>query len=97
MSSLFLSSRALDSFDQYLFDVEKYPLIENAEEERALARQARLGDKEAAERLVTANLRFVISYVKKYQGRGLGLAELVCIGNEGLLPDLPGAVRHTRQ
>jgi RNA polymerase primary sigma factor len=34
---------------------------------------------------VTANLRFVISYVKKYQGRGLGLAELVCIGNEGLL------------
>jgi RNA polymerase primary sigma factor len=85
MSSMFLSSRALDSFDQYLFDVEKYPLIENAEEERALARQARLGDKEAAERLVTANLRFVISYVKKYQGRGLGLAELVCIGNEGLL------------
>jgi RNA polymerase primary sigma factor len=82
---MFLSSRALDSFDQYLFDVEKYPLIENAEEERALARQARIGDKEAAERLVTANLRFVISYVKKYQGRGLGLAELVCIGNEGLL------------
>ena len=39
----------------------------------------------AAERLVTANLRFVISYVKKYQGRGLNLAELVCIGNEGLL------------
>ncbi|MGQ0814012.1 MAG: sigma-70 family RNA polymerase sigma factor [Gemmatimonadota bacterium] len=75
----------MDSFDQYLYDVEKYPLIENAEEERQLARRARVGDKEAAERLVTANLRFVISYVKKYQGRGLGLAELVCIGNEGLL------------
>jgi len=82
---MFLSSRALDSFDQYLFDVEKYPLIEDPEEERELARRARAGDKEAAERLVTANLRFVISYVKKYQGRGLGLAELVCIGNEGLL------------
>lgn len=82
---MFLNSRALESFDQYLFDVEKYPLIENAEEERELARRARTGDKEAAERLVTANLRFVISYVKKYQGRGLGLAELVCIGNEGLL------------
>jgi RNA polymerase primary sigma factor len=75
----------LDSFDQYLFDVEKYPLIEEPTEERELARRARTGDKEAAERLVTANLRFVISYVKKYQGRGLGLAELVCIGNEGLL------------
>ena len=34
---------------------------------------------------MTANLRFVITYVKKYQGRGLGLAELVCIGNEGPL------------
>lgn len=82
---MFSSSRGLDSFDQYLQDVEKYPLIEDPEEERALARLARAGDKEAAERLVTANLRFVISYVKKYQGRGLGLAELVCIGNEGLL------------
>jgi RNA polymerase primary sigma factor len=82
---MFVNSRALDSFDQYLFDVEKYPLIEEAQEERELARRARTGDKEAAERLVTANLRFVISYVKKYQGRGLGLAELVCIGNEGLL------------
>jgi RNA polymerase primary sigma factor len=82
---MFANSRALDSFDQYLFDVEKYPLIEDPSEERELARRARVGDKEAAERLVTANLRFVISYVKKYQGRGLGLAELVCIGNEGLL------------
>jgi len=82
---MFVNSRALDSFDQYLYDVEKYPLIEEAAEERELARRARTGDKEAAERLVTANLRFVISYVKKYQGRGLGLAELVCIGNEGLL------------
>ncbi|NIP80825.1 MAG: sigma-70 family RNA polymerase sigma factor [Gemmatimonadetes bacterium] len=80
-----MNSRATDSFDQYLFDVEKYPLIEDPSEERALAARAREGDKEAAERLVTANLRFVISYVKKYQGRGLGLAELVCIGNEGLL------------
>jgi RNA polymerase primary sigma factor len=82
---MFSSSRGLDSFDQYLQDVEKYPLIQDPLEERALARRAREGDKEAAERLVTANLRFVISYVKKYQGRGLGLAELVCIGNEGLL------------
>src|SRR5438105_8987125 len=82
---MFSPSRGLDSFDQYLQDVEKYPLIEGPAEERALAHRARTGDKQAAERLVTANLRFVISYVKKYQGRGLGLAELVCIGNEGLL------------
>ena len=82
---MFTSSRGLDSFDQYLQDVEKYPLIQDPREERELALISLGGDKEAAERLVTANLRFVISYVKKYQGRGLGLAELVCIGNEGLL------------
>src|SRR6476620_2461262 len=82
---MFSPSRGLDSFDQYLQDVEKYPLSDDPAEERALAHRARAGDKQSAERLVTANLRFVISYVKKYQGRGLGLAELVCIGNEGLL------------
>src|SRR5678816_4946915 len=42
------------------------------------------GDEWAAERLVTANLRFVIAYVKRYQGHGLELSELVAIGNEGL-------------
>ena len=82
---MFSSPHALGSFDQYLQDVEKYPLIQDRREERELARRARRGDKEAAERLVTANLRFVISYVKKYQGRGLDISELVCIGNEGLL------------
>jgi len=82
---MFASERGLDSFDQYLRDVERYPLIQDRAEERELAVRARRGDKEAAERLVTANLRFVIAYVKRYQGRGLGLAELVCIGNEGLL------------
>ena len=82
---IFFDARALDSFDQYLQDVERYPLIEDPMEEREIARRARAGDRAAAERLVTANLRVVISYVKKYQGRGLNLAELVCIGNEGLL------------
>jgi RNA polymerase primary sigma factor len=73
------------AFDQYLHDIQKLPLITDAQEERRLARLARKGDEKAAERLVTANLRFVISYVKKYQGHGLDLSELVAIGNEGLL------------
>ena len=82
---MFSSSRGLDSFGQYLEDVAKYPRIRDLWEERELARRSRAGDREAAERLVTANLWFVISFVKRYQGRGLGLSELVCIGNEGLL------------
>src|SRR5437016_7106645 len=73
------------AFDQYLQDIQKLPLIDDPEEEKRLARLAQKGDEAAAERLVTANLRFVISYVKKYQGHGLDLSELVAIGNEGLL------------
>ena len=73
------------AFDQYLYDIQKLPLISDPAEERRLARLAQKGDEAAAERLVTANLRFVISYVKKYQGHGLELGELVAIGNEGLL------------
>jgi RNA polymerase primary sigma factor len=75
----------LNSFDQYLRAVEKHPLFEDREKEREVARRAKEGDREAAHRLVTANLRFVISYVKKYRGNGLSLEELVSIGNVGLV------------
>lgn len=78
-------SLSATAFDQYLGDVRKLPMIPSVEEERRLAERARRGDQEAAERLVTGNLRFVISYVKRFQGHGLDLAELVAIGNEGLL------------
>jgi RNA polymerase primary sigma factor len=81
----FFRSSPSTAFDQYLHDIQKLPLITDAAEERRLARLAQQGDAAAAERLVTANLRFVISYVKKYQGHGLDLSELVAIGNEGLL------------
>ena len=73
------------AFDQYLLDIRKLPLISDPREERKIALRARRGDRLAAERLVTANLRFVISYVKRFQGHGLDLSELVAIGNEGLL------------
>jgi RNA polymerase primary sigma factor len=82
--TLFRSSPS-GSFDQYLHDIQKLPMITDQAEERRLARLALAGDERAAERLVTANLRFVISYVKRYQGHGLDLSELVAIGNEGLL------------
>lgn len=76
---------AAESFEQYLRDIKNLPMITDIEEERALARQARAGCPTAAERLVTANLRFVIAFVKRYQGHGLDLGDLVAIGNEGLL------------
>ncbi|HXE57097.1 MAG TPA: RNA polymerase sigma factor RpoD/SigA [Gemmatimonadales bacterium] len=73
------------AFEQYLQELQRLPMITDPEEERRLGRRARAGDRAAAERLVTANLRFVIAYVKRFQGRGLDLPELVAIGNEGLL------------
>ncbi len=81
----YFRSSPSSAFDQYLQEIQKLPLIDDPAEERRLARRAQKGDEKAAERLVTANLRFVISYVKKYQGHGLDLSELVAIGNEGLL------------
>ncbi|MGE3617386.1 MAG: sigma-70 family RNA polymerase sigma factor, partial [Gemmatimonadales bacterium] len=78
-------SSAGSSFDQYLLDIRKLPMITDPKEEVRLAKRAQKGDPEAMDRLVTANLRFVISYVKRFQGHGLDLAELVAIGNEGLL------------
>ncbi len=84
-SRAFFRAGVSGAFDQYLQDIQKLPLIKDRDEEQRVARLAQQGDRAAAERLVTANLRFVISYVKKYQGHGLDLSELVAIGNEGLL------------
>ncbi|MCH7776010.1 MAG: RNA polymerase sigma factor RpoD/SigA [Gemmatimonadetes bacterium] len=84
-SRAFFRAGVSGAFDQYLQDIQKLPLIKDRTEEQRVARLAQKGDRAAAERLVTANLRFVISYVKKYQGHGLDLSELVAIGNEGLL------------
>src|SRR5258708_2902167 len=81
----FFRANPSGAFDQSLQDIQKLPLIKDPAEERRLARRVQRGDEKAAERLVTANLRFVISYVKKYQGHGFDLSELVAIGNEGLL------------
>src|SRR5204862_2509285 len=74
------------AFDQYLQDIQKLPLIRDPAEERRLARRVRSGDEKAAERLVTANLRLVISYLKKYQGHALDRSAPVATGTEGPPP-----------
>ena len=60
----FFRSSPSTAFDQYLQDIQKLPLMTVPAEVRRLARLAQKGYEAAAERLVTANLRFVISYVK---------------------------------
>ena len=70
------------ALDQYLQDVSQHGLITPQEEIR-LAKKAQKGDVDAIQALCRANLRFVISVAKKYQGRGLPLSDLIQQGNLG--------------
>ncbi len=68
----------------YLKQISKIPLL-TPEEEKELAIRAKQGDKEALQRLVEGNLRFVINVAKNYVGYGLPFQELISAGNVGLI------------
>ena len=73
-----------NTFHLYLQEIKRIPLLSKEEEEET-ARLAALGNEAAREKLVNANLRFVIMIAKKYQGKGLPLEDLISEGNIGLL------------
>ncbi len=79
-----VTNRETPSLDKYLHEIGKVELI-NAEEEVDLARRIRKGDPEALEKLIKANLRFVVSVAKQYQNQGLSLPDLINEGNLGLI------------
>ncbi len=72
------------SLERYFLEIGREQLL-SPEEERELAIKAREGSKRAQDKLVTANLRLVVSVAKKYQGKGLRLPDLINEGNIGLL------------
>ncbi len=72
------------SLDKYLHDIGKLDLL-TGDEEVELARRIRKGDMDALEKLVKANLRFVVSVAKQYQGQGMSLSDLINEGNVGLI------------
>ena len=79
------SSTTGDSIlSSYLHDISDSSPLTHAEE-GDLARSIRAGDPGARNALVEANLRFVVSVAKDYQGRGLSLSELISAGNIGLI------------
>ena len=73
-----------DSLTAYLHEIGSYPLLKPADEAN-LARRARGGDTRAIDRLICANLRFVVSVAKKYQHHGIPLSDLIDEGNLGLI------------
>ena len=79
-----VTNRETPSLDKYLHEIGKVELI-NAEEEVELARRIKKGDHQAMEKLIKANLRFVVSVSKQYQNQGLSLPDLINEGNLGLI------------
>jgi RNA polymerase primary sigma factor len=79
-----ITSRESASLEKYLQEIGKMPLI-SADEEANLAILIQQGNKKAADRLVKANLRFVVSVAKQFQGQGLSLPDLINEGNIGLI------------
>ena len=78
-----VTKREEDSLRRYFADITRYRMI-SPDEEVMLTRKIKGGDEEAVHRLVKANLRFVVSVAKKYEGQGLPLADLISEGNSGL-------------
>ncbi len=70
--------------ERYLEELGRYPLL-SPSEERETARSARGGDASALDRLVRANLRFVISVARRYRNKGLSFLDLIQEGNVGLI------------
>lgn len=79
-----ITNREMASLDKYLADIAREEMV-SPEEEVILAQRIKLGDNVALDRLVKANLRFVVSVAKQYQNQGLSLSDLINEGNVGLI------------
>ena len=82
-----ITNRASEALDKYLVEIGRAPMV-TIEEEIELAQAIKRGGRDAErakEKLVTANLRFVVSVAKQYQHQGLTLTDLIDEGNSGLI------------
>lgn len=84
MNKIYVNANGDDSISKYFKDVRKSNLL-TPDQEVELAKRIKEGDKEAIDELVEANLKFVISIAKEYQGQGLSLSDLISEGNLGLV------------
>jgi RNA polymerase sigma factor, sigma-70 family len=73
-----------ENVDFYLKSIYKIPLL-SKEEEESLLKKIKEGDKEALQKLIISNLRFVINIAKRYAGYGIPFSDLISAGNVGLI------------
>jgi len=73
-----------ENVDFYLKSIYKIPLL-SKEEEESLIKKIKEGDKEALQKLIMSNLRFVINIAKRYAGYGIPFSDLISAGNVGLI------------
>jgi RNA polymerase primary sigma factor len=78
-----ITNRDSQAVEKYLQEISKIPMI-TPEEETTLAQRIKMGDQRALDKLVQANLRFVVSVAKQYQHQGLSLSDLINEGNLGI-------------
>jgi RNA polymerase primary sigma factor len=79
-----VAATTTDALELFLNEIGRYPLL-TAAEEIELAKRIEAGDREALDRMVTSNLRLVVSIAKHYRGHGLSLLDLIQEGVLGLI------------
>ncbi len=79
-----ITNREDKALEKYLQDISKEEMI-TVDEETHLTRRIKEGDQKALDKMVRANLRFVVSVAKQYQHQGLPLVDLINEGNVGLI------------
>src|SRR6185369_14313626 len=74
--------------DQYMKDINRYPLLTRAEESTLAKKFAATGDKASRDRIINSNLRFVVKVAHSFRGYGFPLIDLIQEGNLGLVKAL---------
>lgn len=84
IKKIIFTDRSDSLLNAYLRDISRHKILEYSEVNE-LIEKAQKGDKEAREKVINSNLRFVVTVAKQFQNRGLPLMDLISSGNEGLM------------
>ena len=84
IKKIIFTDRSDSLLNAYLRDISRYKILEYSEINE-LIKKAQAGDEKAREKVINANLRFVVTVAKQFQGRGIPLMDLISSGNQGLI------------